>query len=846
MHNLIDKKIGSIDFKLLDPDTVREMSSVRVVVPDIYDDAGYPIEGGLMDLRMGVVDPGLRCKTCGGRKDSCTGHFGHIELVRPTIHVGYSKKIYNILRSTCKKCGRVTIPEEELEELEDAPEEGKYFFRKVRDKAKKKDKCPHCGEEQPDIKFRRPTSYFENDQRIWPNEIRERFERIPTKDLPFLNIDPEKNRPENMIFTVLPVPPVTTRPSITLETGNKSEDDLTHKLIDVLRINQRLADNISAGAPQPIIEDLWDLLQYHITTYFDNESSGIPAAKHRSGRSLKTLTQRIKGKHGRIRQHLTGKRVDFSGRTVISPDPSLSIGEIGVPKQMAKDFTVPEKVTEENLERIKKYIENEEYPRAEYIEKPNGERRKITELNREEITEEIGPGYTIHRHLVDGDTTIFNRQPSLHRLSMLQHTARIMPGKTLRLNDGIAEPYNADYDGDEMNIHIPQNVEAQVEAKKLMSVKNNLVSPKHGKILAGSHDNVTGLATITQDDITFTKEEALRLLKKVDIHRYPGEEEKEEYTGKELVSELIPDTVTVEIESNLSEEPVVVEKGQIKQGVMDEKTFGGDNKLTREIWDIEGPERAEKFVNDMAKFTVEALKIKGHTVSLKDYKLTEEGEERMNNVIKEKEDKAENYISQYREGEIKTFPGKSEKETLEAQIKRLMSEIGDRAWEIAMDDLGTDNYAIIMARSGARGSPKNVTQMSCALGQMGSRGGRLSRGYKGRILPHYKKGTLSPEKKGFIPNSFVEGMEPDQYYQQSMSGRDSLIDKGIEPAKSGYMQRRMVNALLDLMIRHDQSVRNANDEIIQFKYGEDGIDPKLSRKDTGIDIDRIIRMEEEQ
>src|SRR3989338_8357372 len=179
-----------------------------------------------------------------------------------------------------------------------------------------------------------------------------------------MNLDPFYARPEWMVLTVLPVPPVNVRPSITLETGERSEDDLTHKLVDIIRINQKLEANINVGAPQLIIEDLWELLQYHVTTYLNNETANIPPARHRSGRPLKTLAQRLKGKEGRFRYNLSGKRVNFSARTVISPDPRISMDEVGVPDYIAEELTIPIVVTEWNMDYCKQFIISDKYPKA--------------------------------------------------------------------------------------------------------------------------------------------------------------------------------------------------------------------------------------------------------------------------------------------------------------------------------------------------------------------------------------------------------------------------------------------------------------------------------------------------
>src|SRR5512136_2052410 len=336
----ITKKIGSISFALLSPNEIRKMSATKVITADTYDDDGFPIAMGLMDPRLGVIEPGLRCKTCGLRvgKDKCPGHFGHIDLAMPVIHVGLVKNIRDCLRATCRDCGKLLLDDksknqylEEIKKYENEGRDNTYLLKQIVKDCVKGEKCPHCGREVGKIELDKPTSLRENGKKLTPSEIREWLEKIPEVDLPLLDINKKTARPEWMILTVLPVPPVTVRPSITLESGQRSEDDLTHKLVDIIRINQRFQENRDAGAPQLIVEDLWELLQYHVTTYLDNQTSGIPPARHRSGRPLKTLAQRLKGKEGRFRSNLSGKRVNFSARTVISPDPNLSINEIGVP-----------------------------------------------------------------------------------------------------------------------------------------------------------------------------------------------------------------------------------------------------------------------------------------------------------------------------------------------------------------------------------------------------------------------------------------------------------------------------------------------------------------------------------
>ncbi|MFH1405633.1 MAG: DNA-directed RNA polymerase subunit A', partial [Nanoarchaeota archaeon] len=438
----VHKKIESISFSLFSPKQITESTSAKIVTPELYDREGYPVDGGLMDLRLGVIDPGLRCKTCGQKLKECPGHFGYIELARPVIHIKFVRQVLDLLRSSCKSCGKILVPDDKmkrytsmLDKEEDDGEDGDLDSRrrKVKSLVSKftgKDKCPHCGTKQEKIKIEKPYNFYEGEIRLSPIEVRARLEKIPEEDLPIFGFVSGKFRPEWMIITIMQIPPVTMRPSITLESGERSEDDLTHKLGDIVRINQRLFENINAGAPEVIIEDLWDLLQYHITTFFDNSVSQLPPARHRGGQPLKTLTERIKSKEGRIRHNLAGKRTDFSARTVISPDPLIGLNEVGVPLKMAMHLTIPERVTEWNKEHLRKAIENgpKKYPGANYVIKADGRRKTITEETKEEILAELEEGFIVERHLVDGDIALFNRQPSLHRMSMMCHLVKVLPG----------------------------------------------------------------------------------------------------------------------------------------------------------------------------------------------------------------------------------------------------------------------------------------------------------------------------------------------------------------------------------------------------------------------------------
>ena len=866
-------------FGLLSPDYIRQMSVAKIITPDTYDEDGYPIEGGLMDPRLGVIDPGLVCKTCGGRIGECPGHFGHIELAKPVIHIGFAKTIYNILKAVCPHCGKVVIPEnkrkEILEKMEKLKRDGGNKWEvcdEVYKEASKVTICPYCGEVKYDIKYEKPTTYYKIEDKeekvLTPSDVREILEKIPDEDCILLGLNPETTRPEWMVLTVLPVPPVTVRPSITLETGERSEDDLTHKLVDIIRINNRLEENIEGGAPNLIIEDLWNLLQYHVNTYFDNEAPGIPPAKHRSGRPLKTLAQRLKGKEGRFRYNLAGKRVNFSARTVISPDPCLSINEVGVPEVIAKELTVPEKVTKFNIERIKKLLKNgsNKHPGVNYVirkmigkdGKEHEYRVKITENNKDFWVENIREGDVVERHLMDGDIVLYNRQPSLHRMSIMGHKVRVLPYRTFRHNLCVCPPYNADFDGDEMNLHVPQSEESRAEAESLMLVEKHILSPRFGGPIIGAiHDFISGAYILTSN--YFTKDEATLILRSGGIKEELWEPDKIEngvplYSGKKIFSKALPKGLNLRYKAKICRKCdvckkenceydayVVIKDGELVKGVIDKNGYGAEAGLILHTIVKEfGPEVGRKFLDSTTKMAIRAIMLRGFTTGIDDEDLPEEALKEIEKVLDEAEKKVKEIIEKYERGELELLPGLDLEESREAYINNVLREARDKAGQIAEKYLGMDNHAVIMAVTGARGNILNITQMAACLGQQSVRGRRIFRGYRGRVLPHFEKGSLDARSHGFVRSSYKKGLSPTEFFFHAMGGREGLVDQAVRTAQSGYMQRRLINALQDLKTEFDGVVRDSRGIIIQFKYGEDGVDPMLADRGKSVNIDRII------
>ncbi|MGI0100447.1 MAG: DNA-directed RNA polymerase subunit A' [Candidatus Micrarchaeaceae archaeon] len=834
--------IDHIRFTTLSPQAIKKMSVARLIVPDTYNDEGYPIDGGLVDQRLGVIDPGLRCKTCGGRVKTCPGHFGHIELVRPVVHPEFAKTIYSLLQSTCCNCHKVLLTDQQSDDIKTTiksivvaeeggvatvltnmeEEDNRTLLLK---KLKSVKKCPFCGTVQRKLKLERPTFFYMDSNKLKPDEMRDWLSKISDDDLKSLGIDPVATRPEWFVITVLLVPPVNVRPSITLESGERSEDDLTHKLVDIMRINQRLEQDIDAGAPQIIIDDLWELLQYQVTTYFNNETPGIPVARHRSTRPLKTLAQRLKGKEGRLRYNLSGKRVNFSARTVISPDASLTINQVGIPMRIAENLTVPIYVTQWNIEHARKYVESKEYPTVLNVITREGIRKRLTEVNREEILKTLQSGYIIERQLVDGDIGLMNRQPTLHRLSVMAHVVKVLPGRTMRIHVSTCSPYNADFDGDEMNFHLPQSLEAQAEARYLMQPKNLILSPRDGKpIMSIEEDEIIGMYLLTRDGSTFGKDEACMLLMSADIYELPKPERNGRYSGKAIFSMLLPKDL--DFEDKVGNQSITIKNGRITDGMVSESFVGESNgSLILKIFDDYGPEFSTEFLFRMAKMSVRVTEMMGTTISIRDYYKSEQLNEDLRSITTSVQDKASELLQKYADKKLDSLPGYTMRETLEMEVMAELEGARTMAAKALNKNIGPDNNTMLMAIVKARGNILNFVQTSMLLGQQAVRGKRPSRGYAGRVLPYFRRNDKDPHAKGFVTSSFFTGLKPVEFFMHAMGSRDSAMSKSLVIAQSGYLQRRLVNAMQDFYVDENLSVKDASGSLIQTIYGGDGIDP---------------------
>ena len=523
---------------------------------------------------------------------------------------------------------------------------------------------------------------------------------------------------------------------------------------------------------------------------------------------------------------------------------------------IATEVTVPVYVTKWNIEQMKEHIQTgpKEHPGANYVIRPDQRKIRVYDETKEAIIEKLEPGYIVERHLKDGDIVLFNRQPSLHRMSMMAHEVKVLPYKTFRLNLCVCPPYNADFDGDEMNMHVFQTEESRAEAKSLMRVQEHILSPRFGgPIIGGIHDHISGAYLLTRLGSDFKEEDVLQMLKKSNIP-FPERQKGDSWTGKEIFSLLLPESLNMVYKAEIcrkcdeclrqeckNDAYVVIESGQLKTGAIDERAYGAfSGKILDSIVKDYGTDKAREFLDSATKLAISGIMKRGFTTSTADEEIPREAKDRIEELLSKSESRVEQLIDAFHNDELESLPGRSLRETLEMKIMQVLGEARDKSGEIAESYFGMDNHAVIMALTGARGSMLNLTQIAACVGQQSVRGGRIERGYSNRTLPHFQVGELGAKASGFVHSSYKKGLDPLEFFFHAMGGREGLVDTAIRTAQSGYMQRRLVNALQDLSVQPDGTVMDNRGIVIQTKYGEDGVDPAKSDYGKVADIDRLI------
>jgi DNA-directed RNA polymerase III subunit RPC1 len=939
-------RIKHIQFGIYSNQDMVNQAVVEVSDRNVYDLTPTP-EGerthtanGPMDPHMGISSKKGVCQTCGEGLNTCNGHFGHIKLALPAFHLGYLKHIIEVLNDICKDCSRVLLPEDER----------RRFLRKMRrpgmdnlqrtgiakqvlEECRKRKMCPYCGALNGTVRkvpghplkiiHKRYDAYDRSTAKakkmppgkaefdasfeiarannpdvekhvkkavddMHPLRVLNLFKKISPQDCELLCMIPEDARPEMLIWEYVPVPPVAIRPSV-MQEGGANEDDITNKIGDICDISGIIRAGLRNGLPLQMLMEQWDFLQLQIAMYINSDAPGLK--QQGLQKSMRGFCQRLKGKGGRFRQNLSGKRVDFSGRTVIGPDPNLGIDEVAVPERIAKTLTYPEKVSRYNIEKLKRLVCNgSKYPGANYVMKEANPARPTSLLylsktpDRDErlkkVADHLQIGDVVERHIEDGDVVLFNRQPSLHRMSILSHKAKVRPWRTFRLNECVCNPYNADFDGDEMNLHVPQTEEARTEAIELMGVKNNLATPKNGTpLIAAIQDFITAAYLLSSKNNFFDRQTFCQIVN----YMFKGEGAYDPDTGEMMPVEIPPPTilkpqalwtgkqvfnvlmrpnkqskVLVNLEAackqykptpgqppdlNENDAYLVIRNSEVMCGVMDKATVGDGKKdsvfyvMMRDF----GPDHAVQGMNRLAKLSARWLTNNGFSLGISDVTPGEKLVRRKQTLIEEAYAKCDQLIRDFKEGRLERDPGCDEEKTMENRIGGILSGVRQAAGDICFEELSRWNSPLIMAKCGSKGSNINVSQMVASVGQQMIGGARVADGFHHRTLPHFPKAARQPASKGFVSNSFFSGLSPSEFIFHAMSGREGLVDTAVKTAETGYMSRRLMKSLEDLSAQYDDTVQNSSGTVVQFQYGDDHLDPlDMEGKAKPVHFDRTF------
>ena len=839
--------IVGIQICVFSPEEIERRSVVEITNAGTYEGT-EPKIGGLFDPRMGVLDNGKECRSCGQTNHKCPGHFGHFRLARPVYYIQFLPFVQNILSCVCIRCSKLLVDKNFRKHY--LKRRGEARYREVLTASKEIKRCGQetedgCGARQPDRYVRegiaRIVAEWEDangngekqKQSLEVEYVLRLFRRITDEDVDFLGLNRFWCRPDWMICTVLPIPPPQVRPSVIQDNNQRSEDDLTHKLAEIIKTNNTyLQPRIEAGAAKSVIDEWTNVLQYHVATLVDNQIPGVAPSAQRNGRPLKSIQQRLGSKEGRIRYNIQGKRVEFSARSVITPDPNISIAELGVPEKIAMNLTFPERVTKftnehrGNLDKLYKLIRNgpNTYPGAKTIRHADGRITSLRHVNTKELV--LREGDIVNRHLMDGDVVLFNRQPTLHRMSMMGHKVKVLKGKTFRLNVSVMAPYNADFDGDEMNMHCPQSYEAATELEEIAAVPHQILRPRDGLPVIGIvQDTLVGSYRITRDHVTLNRREFMNLMmwnRRFDgtIPEPKGDNGK--WTGRQVLSQLLP-PINLEM-NNSSKRKVVIRDGEIMEGQFDKGIFSKASKgIIHMTYKDYGSKDTVDMIDALQNTMEQFLVYNGFSVGISDLIADASTKDEMNKKIKDTKSDVETLLLQIHQDLFDNNTGKSNQAEFEDKVFGTLNKATEGAGESGQASLANENRMTAMVRAGSKGGPINIAQMIACVGQQNIEGKRIPNGFEDRTLPHFKKYDDGAEARGFIENSFIAGLTPTEFFFHAMSGREGLIDTAVKTADTGYVQRQLVKAMEDLVVHNDGTVRDANMNITQFHYGEDGI-----------------------
>ena len=768
--------IDTVQFDVLSPKQIRHLSVCEITTDELYED-NRPKLNGLRDPRLGVSSRLGRCASCNQTWSKCSGHFGHYELPHPVYNIGWIPEVLQWLRHSCRHCGHVS-----------ATVLGK--------------KCPTC--KKPCPKYMkanavtlRITEHDAPTRDLLAPEAHQYLEQIPKENVHIFRGRKDDFHPSSLVMTVLPIPPNCVRPSPTIDGDEvRGEDDLTRRLLYILRVAKGYAKVQNEASV--IREHALRRTQDAVHMYIDQKRM---SSKQIS--SQKSIASRLRGKTGRLRGTLMGKRSNFTARTVITGDSMLDMREVGVPQHVADTLTIVEHVNRLNYKHLRELVRTQDKT-IKYVIRPDGTRLDMRTIKGR--IEQLKQGWSVERTMRNGDPVLFNRQPSLHRMSIMCHRARIMPvGKTFRLNLSCTTPYNADFDGDEMNLHLLQSHESRADALELMSVAKNIITPQANRPVMGIvQDSLLSSFMMTQPDVTLDKAEMCNIVMWVEGAELPPPDLPGPlWTGLQCMSLLFP--------KDFQWRDMIVD-GILVKGPLGKKALGRSHgSIIHRLYNDYGPDRCCQFINELQRINHLWFSTQGFSIGIGDMRISKQTAERVRQECADVDEKAEQLRKQYGDD-------------AEGNINRMLNQTRDSMGLIAQSSMSKDNCLGLMVKSGSKGSMVNILQIMACVGQQNCSGKRMQPTLSGRTLPMFRPSDVSTRSRGFVKHSYIDGLQPDEYWHHTVGGREGLIDTAVKTSTTGYIQRRLVKSLESVHVANDKTVRDSQGRVIQFRYGEDGID----------------------
>lgn len=895
-------EVKNLSFGMFGNEEIRDMAVMEVTDTNILA-RGRPKEGGVVDSRLGSVSNYNACATC--LDVLCTSHTGFIQFDYPIPHVCWLEPLLSVANSVCVVCAALIVQDDIAEEY------GMKRLTAFGNRAKKLKSrttslclCPACGIPQPLIVKDEPFYLAE-----WPSKTLELFAKVKSPKVTLndvkevmsrtytnwtlsyllrsvsevdqrkLGLDPTNTTIDGMMLRVMLVPGNITRLPPPCDDGDshgRGQHQLSQQLSEIVKQKRALqaaaegkydlADPFNTEPMPETVAKAVSLLWWTVSRYFRKDKAKKPrrvkvsSYAEKGHKNAQSVGGCFDGKEGLLRNNNTGKRVDFSSRTVIGGDTTLDVDEIGVPRCIARTLTVPITITQWNRKGVKDMIMEGKV--KQIIDPANGSILMLVDMIAEKrVNTTLINGWVAERFLQDGDLVIANRQPTLHRNSILAHRVKVIDVDTFKLNPCCVEGYNADFDGDEMVIHVPQTVEARAEMELMYCVNHMFHPRKCAPIFSLIQDGQVGWHMITRPDSFYTRQDVSRLMAvvrydpstpeairigdtpptfdavKAVLSQPPSGEKGGAplWSGLQLASSLLPPFLHVR------KGGVVIKDGVMVSGTFNKTSLGASSEsVVHQVLLYGGGHTAARMLSDMQRVADKYLLTAGFSIRPSDFAPSGDASARVQEVLEQ----ACDFVSKVRKVGLSIPPSSKVAEAVERKTCEALRQILVSSGNV-INNTTTDENAIHLMASTVRskGSTFNMAQMMGAVSQtfvMGERPGlkQVRRGIKRRRrnMPNQplegdsdeddEIGVLGSTRDlkahGFVGRPFVRGLTFTDVCLQSSGGREGLVDTTSKTPISGYIQRQLVTACIDAVVQKDLTVRDSQGFIISNRFALDG------------------------